>query len=122
MQPQSPVIEGLEPYEIILAKDQPGYLPLPVLRSASPHYAMLSRWVFTDEERQAIADGADIFLTIYTGGHQYPPTALEVGSKFTNPDAIRESMELDRELNERLRAMFAIADRAAAPRGENEQE
>jgi hypothetical protein len=114
MTPQSPVVEGLEPYEIILGADQPEYQPLPVLRSAAPNYAVLSRWVPTEEERAQIAAGADIFLTVHTFGRSFPPVAMEVACKSTDPEPIEERMQLDRELNERLRILFALAERNAA--------
>ena len=121
MTPESPVVEGLEPYEVILGGDQPEYLPLPALRSAGPHYAILTRWVPTEEERRQVAEGADIYLTVWTFGKLYPPTALEVAYRSTNPEPIKAGMELDRELNERLRILFtAGAAQTVSPGGESE--
>lgn len=106
MEPQSPVVAGLEPYEIILGADQPEYRPLPVLRGPSPYYATMSRWTPTDEERALIAEGADIYVTIYTFQQPYPPTSVQI-MRSPDPEYVREEMALDRELNERLRAIYA---------------
>jgi hypothetical protein len=106
-QPVSPVVVGLEPYEIVLGKDQPEYLPLPVLRSAAPYYSHLSRWKLTPEERMLIAEGADVYVTISTFGQSYPPTAVTVMRAEGGADEIRESMQLDEELSQRLLASFA---------------
>ncbi len=107
MLPQSPVVEGLEPYELLLGADQPEYKPLPALRSPAPVYAVMSRWAPSEEERRLIAEGADILLTVWTFGAAYPPTLLEVMRRSADPDLIRERMNLDQELDERLRAIYA---------------
>lgn len=110
MLPQSPVVEGLEPYEIVLGEHQSEYSPLPVLRSPAPWYATMSRWQPSPEERKLIAEGADIFLTLYTFGNNYPPTNMEVMRSTADPDLIRERMHLDQELEQRLRAVYAAAN------------
>ncbi len=107
MEPQSPVVVGLEPYEVILGAEQPEYRPLAVLRSPSPNYAVMSRWSPTEEERRLIAEGSDIYVTLWTFGQPYPPTQLNVMRSTADPDLIRESMGLDQELNERMRALYA---------------
>ncbi|MHB1673773.1 MAG: hypothetical protein ACYCSP_05930 [Acidobacteriaceae bacterium] len=121
MLPQSPVVEGLEPYELILGAGQPEYRPLPVLRSPAPVYAVMSRWAPSEEERKLIAEGADIFLTVWTFGAAYPPTLLEVMRSSADPDLIRERMALDQELDERLRAIYATQP-TSAPTGEENVE
>ena len=76
MQPASPVIPGLEDREVVYAKDQPEYLPLPSLRTKSGH--VVARWALTDEERALIAEGADVFLTLWTFNHPLQPCSLSV--------------------------------------------
>jgi hypothetical protein len=120
MFPQSPVVEGLEPYEIVLGESQAEYLPLPVLRSPAPHYATMSRWQPSPEERKLIAEGADIFLTVYTFGNNYPPTMIEVMRSTADPDLIRERLNLDQELDQRLRAQYAVG--LAEAKGEKNAE
>ena len=123
MLPQSPVVDGLEPYELVLGAEQTEYLPLPALRSPAPQYAVMSRWAPSPEERSLIAEGADIFLTVWTFGKPYPPTLLEVMRSSADPDLIRERMDLDRELDERLRAIYATQPQPAPqPNGETHVE
>lgn len=101
MEPQSPVVPGLEPYEIVYAKDQPQYLPLPVLRS--PKGVVLSRWKLSDEERAAIAEGADLYLSMHTDFQPLQPIALQV-ARAPDPEQIEHDWELKRELSMRLAA------------------
>lgn len=73
-----PVVAGLEEFEVVYAKDQPEYNPLRVLRSTDMDQACLSRWTFTPEQRQAIANGADLFLEQLTFGARLQPVRLGV--------------------------------------------
>lgn len=59
MKPVSPVIPGLESYEILLAKDQPQYQPLPTLVVEGDERRMISRWEFTGEERTTHSSGPE---------------------------------------------------------------
>lgn len=65
------------------AKDQPEYLPLPTL--ASRDGRVVSRWQPTPEERQAISDGADIFLMLYTFNKPLQPIVMTVGGAPIEP-------------------------------------
>lgn len=76
-----PVIPGLEDYEIVYAKDQPEYRPLRVLRANTAEKHVFSRWTPTSEQRQAIAAGADIFLTVLTFGHPLQPVNLFIANE-----------------------------------------
>mgnify|MGYP001567924825 CR=1 FL=1 len=91
MEAKSPVLtEEFVPDEIVFAKNQPEYLPLPVLRTKDG--VVLSRWRLTDAERAAVADGADILLTVMTFNAplqpfrievaEHPRSALEVAEEF----------------------------------------
>lgn len=51
---------------VILAKDQEEYTPLPVAISPGPQGELTSVWEPTPEEREAIANGANIGLSIWT--------------------------------------------------------
>lgn len=75
MEPVSPVIPGYT--ETIFAKDQPEYIPLPVLQDGKGK--RLSRFKFTDEERKLIAEGADLFVCIISSIQ--PPISLGVYSQ-----------------------------------------
>jgi hypothetical protein len=73
----SPVLTPeLQPDEIVYAKNQPEYHPLPVLRS--PEGIVMSRWQLTEAERQAVASGADILLSVYTFNQPLQPLYIEV--------------------------------------------
>jgi hypothetical protein len=102
MKPASPVVVGLEPYEVKFGEGQPEYQVLPALRGPAPEHAVMSRWEPTAEERQMIANGADVFVSIWTFGNPYPPTLVRVMNKNSSPRVILEEMRLDAELNARL--------------------
>lgn len=80
-----PVIDGLDAYEFVIAKDQPEYMPLRCLVGNTPQGERLSRWTLTPEQRQAIADGADIFLELLTFNSPMNPIRIAV-SDGPNPD------------------------------------
>ncbi len=96
----SPVIPGLENYEITLGGQeagQPEYDPLPALRS--PEGIVLTRWQPTDEERQQIAGGADLYLSVLTFNQPFQAVKLEVGEA-DDPNRVRDTkrqMRLDDE-------------------------
>ena len=78
MTPVTPVLaEDFQPKEIVYAKDQPQYTPIPVLRNSQG--VVLSRWELSDREREAIANGADIFMSNCTFNQPLQPVRLEVG-------------------------------------------
>lgn len=78
MEPVSPVIaEEFADREVVFAKNQPQYKPLPVHRTADG--VLLSRWKLSDAEREAIASGADIFLFNWTFNQPLQPVRLEIG-------------------------------------------
>lgn len=109
----SPVVPGLEAYEIVLGKDQPDVVPLPCLRGCKPYYTITARWKLNDEERTMIAAGADIFVAQQTFGALYQPIGLSVtpvpGTLILQEhlDRLIVDLGLDEELNERLRSHFS---------------
>jgi hypothetical protein len=86
MTPKSPVIAGLERYEHVYGIGQLQYVPLPALRS--PDGRVMSRWELTAKERQQIADGADVLVTLHTFNEPYQPTRLEVARVDSDPSVI----------------------------------
>ena len=64
--------------ERIIALDQPEYLPIVALpvRFSDGASGMSVRFRPTDEERKAIADGADILVTELTFGGPFTPISL----------------------------------------------
>lgn len=73
-----PVVHGLEDKEVVYAKDQPEYIPLRTLVSQTEEREVISRWTFTDEQRKAIAEGADVFLILMTFGAPLQPIKMAV--------------------------------------------
>jgi hypothetical protein len=92
-----PVIDGLEQYEIVMAKNQPEYVPLRCLPGKTLQGERLSRWTPTPEQRKAIADGADIFLELWTYNAPMNPIRMAVSDK-PNPTFFEEGYRLNRWL------------------------
>jgi hypothetical protein len=88
-----PVVDGLEKHEVVYAKDQPEYLPLRTLRSNTREAQVMSRWTLTPEQRKAVAEGADIFLTLLTFGSPLQPITLAVSDN-PNKDYFEHSFNL----------------------------
>lgn len=75
-------IPGLEASEIVIARDQPEYIPLPALPLDFPveggtAFGVLTRWRLTDEEREAISNGADLWVSLITFGQPMQPIRIE---------------------------------------------
>jgi hypothetical protein len=64
MKPVEPtaIVEGME--RVTFAKDQPEYIPLPAARGEDG--IVLTEWELTPEEREAVANGANIRLFVST--------------------------------------------------------
>lgn len=97
--PVSPVVKGLEMFELTFGggkNNQPEYKPLPSLRGNG---CITSRWTFTPDERQAIANGGDILLTLWTGGI-CPPQRMLVTTpgEEMNPAEMANILELVKEV------------------------
>jgi hypothetical protein len=83
----SPVIPGSEEFEVVYAKDQPEYNALPVLRTDK---TLVSRWKFSEEEREMIANGADLFICVMHFGQPLQPILPILGED----NAIRAMVEI----------------------------
>lgn len=117
----APVIPGLEEFEVVYAKHQPEYNPLRTLKADTNGIPLLeqwidllahlrtleartnavpvlSRWTLTAEQRQAVANGADIYLELLTFGGPLQPIRMAVG-KDLNPDFFREQYGLPEKEN-----------------------
>ena len=104
-EPVSPVVPGLEPFEIVFGKDQPEYRPLPALRGRRPYYAVMSRWQLTAEERKQIAEGADLYISQMTFGRPFHPELIVVAKAddlAVVHSVINEQFGYGEELIERL--------------------
>jgi hypothetical protein len=65
MEAVSPVLPTSSECEVVYAKDQPEYRPLPTFRT---EVSVLSRWKLTDAERRYIAEGGDLFVCMMNFG------------------------------------------------------
>lgn len=72
-------IPGHEQDEFVIARDQSEYIPLPAIEvNVADQIGVLTRWRPTEEERAALANGADIWLITLTGGEPLQPIRMEV--------------------------------------------
>ena len=71
MIPVSPIIPGHETNEVIYAKDQPEYIPLPALRVDKD--CILTRWRLTWRERLRVLWTGDLYLYVLTFGKPLQP-------------------------------------------------
>jgi hypothetical protein len=63
---------------VVYAKDQPEYLPLPALRGPSPEHVVVSRWAFSWRERLKILVFGKMWLSSLTFGGALQPLLPEV--------------------------------------------
>jgi len=94
-EPKSPVVVGLEQHETTFggrAAGQPQYVGLPALVSRDPERRVLSRWEFTPEEREMIAAGADVYISLMTFGSPYQPTSVFVANKGDRYGGLKSSI------------------------------
>ncbi|NGO50483.1 hypothetical protein [Allomesorhizobium camelthorni] len=83
-----PVVVGLEKFETVYAKDQPQYRPLRTLPARNGTSA-ISRFHFTDAQRKAIADGADLYLELLHFGGPLAPSLMMIMSEPADTDDFR---------------------------------
>lgn len=76
MKPVSPVIPGGNFTEIVIAKNQPEYMPLPVIPFTNG--AILSRWSLDEAERKAIKVSGEVFIYLMTFGKEKPECSFQV--------------------------------------------
>ena len=67
--------------EIMLAEDQEEYLDVcvAVVPYSDGSTGIMTRWRLSDVERDKIAAGEDIYLSLLTFGRPMPPIILEIG-------------------------------------------
>jgi hypothetical protein len=76
MKPMSPVVPGFEGEEIVFAKDQPEYIPLPALPVDSAQ-KVITRWRLSWRERLQVLFHGDVYLWVWTFRRPLQPVALE---------------------------------------------
>lgn len=83
-----PVVVGLEQFETVYAKNQPEYRPLRTLPGRNGNSA-IARFHFTDAQRKAIAEGADVYLELLHFGGPLAPSCMMVMSEPADTDNFR---------------------------------
>lgn len=73
-----PVVAEFASIEVVFGGSQKEYIALRALRSSGQNGDVLTRWTFTEEQRKAVADGADIFLNLMTFGQPLQPIRILV--------------------------------------------
>lgn len=76
MRPISPIVPGCEQAEIVFAKDQPQYLPLPALR-VEDGTRIITRWRLSWRERLTVLLRGDLYLWVSTFGKPLQPVMLD---------------------------------------------
>ena len=75
--PISPVIPGKKFTEVVYAKDQPQYKPLPAMRGEDG--TILTRWKFNWAERLVLLWHGDLYLWVVTFNKPLQPLRMQVG-------------------------------------------
>ena len=90
MTPVSPVMQGSADIETIIGRDQPPYTALPTVVMDMRCCPMVSRWRLDDDERAAIAAGADIVLQQLTFRNPFQPINMQVVMPDANPVLVED--------------------------------
>lgn len=98
-----PVVEGMEAEEVVYAKDQPEYIPLRTLRGEGVMVPVISRWSPNEEQRKAIANGADIYLELSTFGGPLQPIRMAISDGNLHNDWVRVCI-LDKPAKEQVKS------------------
>jgi len=73
------IVPKLDHAEVTVAEGSEHYKPLRAIVSRRQDGSVLSRWTFTPEQRQRIANGADLFLEMITGHRYINPFKVQIG-------------------------------------------
>lgn len=76
-----PVVPALQKHELQMGKGQPEYNVLRCLPGNTEHGERLSRWTLTQEQREAIAAGADIYIELCTFNQPMNPIRVAVATE-----------------------------------------
>lgn len=75
MRPISPIIRGFESQEVVYAKDQPQYIPLPAL-PVDGGDGIITRWKLNWRERLRVLFLGDIYLRFLTFKRPLQPISM----------------------------------------------
>lgn len=76
MRPLSPVVPSAGNDEIVYAKDQPEYQPLPCLRMEDG--TILTRWSLDEDEKQKVLEQGYVYLSVSTFNQPLQPLLITV--------------------------------------------
>ena len=109
MKPISPVLPDLKATEVLFAKDQPQYTPLPAYMALDDMGHVITRWNLDWRERLAVLFGGYVWLTVLTFGRPLQPVMLDTacpvrsvgrdssGRRFTEWLDMSMAYEVDRD-------------------------
>ena len=75
MKPMTPVVPGCTTPEVVYAKDQPEYIPLPSHRTDDG--TVITRWKLSIRERIRLLIGGSLWLSVLTFNHPLQPVKLD---------------------------------------------
>jgi hypothetical protein len=79
VKPISPVLPSHPDIrEVVFAKDQPEYLPLPAVRIPGPDGTVITRWRLSWRERLTVLFRGNLFLSLLTFNKPLQPVMIEV--------------------------------------------
>lgn len=76
MQPLSPVVPSAANDEVVYAKDQPEYQPLPCLRMQDG--TILTRWSLDEDEKRRVLEQGYVYLAVSTFNQPLQPLLMTV--------------------------------------------
>ena len=76
MTPVTPVIPGAKYKEVVFAKDQPEYAPLPAIRDSGQEGVVTTRWHLSWRERLQVLLHGNLWLQLLTFHQPLQPVAL----------------------------------------------
>lgn len=76
MTPVSPIVTGFESQEVIYAKDQPQYTPLPALKCNDETGTVITKWRLSWRERIQVLFSGSIWLYLMTFDRPLQPVLL----------------------------------------------
>lgn len=79
-------VRGYAFHEVVLAENQPEFQPLTVAVVHKMTVPVVSRWRPTAEELELLVQGADVMLTVITGGGGMQPVNLQIVARDRNPE------------------------------------
>ena len=100
MTPVSPVVAGLEQFEVVFGKNQPQFMPLPALVGRLPEVHVVSRWELSADERKAIAEGADVYTIQTTYNDAFQPLSVQIGGVDQDSRAFMDAFNIGQMLDE----------------------